>query len=106
MYYPNSNQILVTKINLHIIVSKFLNDFRSHMQATTIKLALASRSPIRKDSQSGPFQTVGTSFILCVVQMMAMVLVASSYRNDVNDSLLITSIGLTCYQLYHKVQIL
>ncbi len=91
MYYPNSNRILVTKVDLHTIMSRLLNDFRLHMQATAIKLALALKSPIRKDSQSRPFQTMGTSFILCVVQTMAMVLVTSSCKNDVDDSLLITS---------------
>jgi hypothetical protein len=56
IYYLNSNQILVTKIDLHTVVSKLLNNSRLHMQATTIKLALVLKSPIRKDSQSRPFK--------------------------------------------------
>jgi hypothetical protein len=91
MHYPNSNWILVTKIDLHTIVCKLLNDSQLHMQATIIKLALALKSPIRKDSQSRPFQTTRTSFVLCVVQTTAMVLVTSSYMNNVDDSLSITS---------------
>jgi hypothetical protein len=91
MYCPNSNWILVTKIDLLTIVNRFLNDSQSHMQATTIKLALALRIPIRKDSQLGPFQIMGTSLILCVVQTTSMVHITLFYKNDADDSLSITS---------------
>jgi hypothetical protein len=81
----------VTKIDLLTVVSRFLSDLRSHMQATTINLALMLKSPVRKDSQLRPFQIVETSFALCVIHTTMMVLVASSYKNDVGDSLLTTS---------------
>jgi len=50
MYCPNSNRILVTKIDLLIVMNRLLNDLWSHKQAMTVKLALALTSPIRKDS--------------------------------------------------------
>lgn len=88
MYCPNSNRILVTKINLLTIVNKFLNNSRLHMQATTIKLAWALRSPIKKDPQLRlPFQIM----VLCVIHTTMVVRVASSCKNNVDDSLLITS---------------
>jgi len=63
MYWPNSNLIFVTKINLHTIVSRIWKDLWSQMQ-TTLNMALAFKSPKRKDSQPRPFQIVGTSFVL------------------------------------------
>ncbi len=64
MYCPNSNQILVTKFDLHMVVSRLLKDSRLQTQATILNMALAFRSPRRKDSQLGPFQIVGTFFML------------------------------------------
>jgi len=67
MYCLNSNQILATKIDLFIVMSRPLNDLWLYMQATTINLALTLKIPIRNDSKSRPFQTMGTSFVLCCI---------------------------------------
>jgi len=64
MYCQNSNQILVTKVNLHTVVNRLLKDSRSQMQATILNMALTFRSPRKKDSQLGPFQIVKMSFML------------------------------------------
>ncbi len=48
MYCPNSNWILVTKIDLLIVVSRLFNYLWLHMQATTINLALALKKSYKK----------------------------------------------------------
>jgi len=64
MYYPNSNQILVTKLDLQMVVNRLLKDSWLQMQATILNMALVFRSPRRKDSQLRPFQIIGTFFML------------------------------------------
>jgi len=49
MYWLNSNRIFVTKVHLHMVVSRFLKDLRLQMQ-TTLNMALAFKSRRRNDS--------------------------------------------------------
>jgi hypothetical protein len=63
MYWPNSNQIFVTKVDLHTVVSKLLKDSRSQMQ-TTLNMTFTFKSLRKKDSQSWPLHIVRISFVL------------------------------------------
>ncbi len=50
MYWLNSNRICVTKVHLHMVVSRFLKDLWLQMQTTTLNMALAFKSRRRNDS--------------------------------------------------------
>jgi len=59
--------------------------------SNNLEVSLSIEEPYKKGLPIRAFQIVRTSFILCVVQMMTMVLVTSSSKNNVKNSLSITS---------------
>jgi hypothetical protein len=44
MYYPNSNWIFVTKVDLHMVVNRLLKDSWLEMQAMTLNMAIMFRA--------------------------------------------------------------
>lgn len=54
-------------------------------------MTFAFSNMLRKDSQFGPFHTIGTSFVVCVVETIMKVFIALVYKNETNSLLSMTS---------------
>lgn len=72
-------------------IVKNLKDFRSQSHTTTLGVTFAFNNMFKKECLSRTFHTIGTSFVVCVVETIMKVFIALVYKNETNSLLSMTS---------------